>query len=334
MRKEIIAAIEAGNFDEVKEITENAVNIDELLNPPRIWTGFAPLQVAAKLDHYEIANFLLEKGASVNNTSLEEVSPLHFAAISGNNRMLELILENGGEINGADHQGNSPVHYAAASGNSEAMKILVSSLSKQEDITNMLTQKNNSHLTALHVAVAKNDQAMASFIITAGKIDLKTLDSEVTPQRPRLPSTLTGIGREIYSLYDSLPYEKTELTDCRESPLHLAVKLGHREMAAFLLENGASPILKNEIGKTASDYAWQRGKDEMKKLFPAPSAVKPPARSCYSDHVATLVASTIRGLGAFRGTAEGFGAAAATPPALTPPSRRSSSAAKKDSKER
>jgi ankyrin repeat protein len=52
--------------------------------------------------------------------------------------------------------------------------------------------------------------------------------------------------------------------------LHLAANFGHLAIAKRLLEGGADPTLRNKDGKTAVDYARQRGKSEVVALLSEP----------------------------------------------------------------
>lgn len=49
----------------------------------------------------------------------------------------------------------------------------------------------------------------------------------------------------------------------RNSPITYAVYYNHLIVAKFLIENGANPNEKNNIGKSALDYALEIGDDFM-----------------------------------------------------------------------
>jgi ankyrin repeat protein len=52
--------------------------------------------------------------------------------------------------------------------------------------------------------------------------------------------------------------------------LHLAANFGRLAVAKRLLEGGADATLRNKDGKTAVDYARQRGKSEVVALLSEP----------------------------------------------------------------
>lgn len=66
--KKLFNAIRHGDFDEVKETIEN---YPEVINepakaPPKKDDGLSPLQVALKIGEFDIAKYLIERGADVN----------------------------------------------------------------------------------------------------------------------------------------------------------------------------------------------------------------------------------------------------------------------------
>ncbi|WP_444913298.1 ankyrin repeat domain-containing protein [Microbulbifer sp. EKSA008] len=128
--KAFFKAVRAGNLDLVKELYNQ---IPELINacsssPPKKDDGQSPLHVAYKTGSYEIADYLISKGADVNfieqSTINEWNAPVIHDCIRGvafNTyaladsekdfqialKALQNIIENGASVNSEDSYGNS-----------------------------------------------------------------------------------------------------------------------------------------------------------------------------------------------------------------------------------
>lgn len=89
--------------------------------------GFTPLGLATYFGNYEIARYLVLKGANVNLTSNNGyfTSPL-LSAIAGNyTQIAKMLILNGAQINCAQKAGITPLHLAAENGNIEIIILLL-----------------------------------------------------------------------------------------------------------------------------------------------------------------------------------------------------------------
>jgi hypothetical protein len=102
------AAVASGNIDVVRLLLDNHnLKVDFAGKQ-----GENLLFSAIKRNNTEMAQLLLAKGAPVNGTEDNRVSPLHIAAIRGNKTMLQLLLENGANPESRDIYGYTPATYA------------------------------------------------------------------------------------------------------------------------------------------------------------------------------------------------------------------------------
>lgn len=74
--------------------------------------GWTPLHYACTNGHYEIAEFLLNKGAQVNALSNSDTTPLMMAVRSGNIQLVRLLLDRGADLQIRNHQGFSAIDVA------------------------------------------------------------------------------------------------------------------------------------------------------------------------------------------------------------------------------
>ena len=72
--------------------------------------GRAPLHVAAAVDYAEMVEFLINKNANINISTLtEEQTPIHFAAKNGACQSLKMLLAYGADIVSKDSKNRTPL---------------------------------------------------------------------------------------------------------------------------------------------------------------------------------------------------------------------------------
>ena len=71
----------------------------------------------------------------------------------------------------------------------------------------------------------------------------------------------------------------------KSTPLMMAAKYGSPEAVKLLLENGAIPTLRNELGLTAIDFAQQANRKDAAELIAAAVARAAPAKASGDKHL-------------------------------------------------
>ena len=89
--------------------------------------GFTPLGLACYFGHYDVARYMVLKGADVNLPSSNgfKVYPLHSACAGNYTRTARMLIENGALINVKQQAGATPLHSAAQNGNLELLVLLL-----------------------------------------------------------------------------------------------------------------------------------------------------------------------------------------------------------------
>jgi ankyrin repeat protein len=89
--------------------------------------GFTPLGLACYFGHYEIARYLVLKGADVNLPSNNgfKVYPLHSAAAGNYTQIARMLIENNALINVKQQAGATALHSAAQNGNIDLLILLL-----------------------------------------------------------------------------------------------------------------------------------------------------------------------------------------------------------------
>ena len=85
--------------------------------------GFTPLGLACYFGQFEVARYLVLKGADVNQPSNNgfRVFPIHSAAAGNYTDIVRMLVENGAQVNVKQQAGATPLHSAAQNGNLEML---------------------------------------------------------------------------------------------------------------------------------------------------------------------------------------------------------------------
>ncbi|MGZ3766889.1 MAG: ankyrin repeat domain-containing protein [Mucilaginibacter sp.] len=89
--------------------------------------GFTPLGLACYFGQFEVARYLVLKGADVNLPSNNgfHVFPIHSAAAGDYTDIARMLVENGAMVNVKQQAGATPLHSAAQNGNLELLILLL-----------------------------------------------------------------------------------------------------------------------------------------------------------------------------------------------------------------
>jgi ankyrin repeat protein len=89
--------------------------------------GFTALGLASYFGQFEVARYLVLKGANVNLPSQNgfNVYPLHSAAAGNYTNIARMLIESGSLINVKQQAGVTPLHSAAQNGNLELLILLL-----------------------------------------------------------------------------------------------------------------------------------------------------------------------------------------------------------------
>lgn len=242
---------EAAQFGQAKAVElllKNGAEIDALKKAD--WT---PLMLACtkvnqsefKDEHYKTVEVLLRGGAEVNYRNKDGWTALHLIAREGEVRILELLLGYGLNLEAITRNGRSALHIAALHGNFDMTSKLIRlgfEVNKQDSCGNTplhesilganlkiskllldnnadLHCRNKSDFTILHLAAAQGNIDVIDYIISTLKFEINV----------RTASGLT--------------------------PLHCAARINKQKDAYdFLVSKGADVNIKDNFGRTASDY--------------------------------------------------------------------------------
>ena len=233
--------------------------------------GMTALHWAAEYGDAELARMLLHAGAAVASaTRIGSYAPLHIAARNGHTSMAVLLLEAGGDATAAaPGTGATPLHLAAAAG---AAELVVALIERGADID---AREAGWGQTPLMFAASMNRVDAIRALLDAGAdpditsrvedlVALSALDRLANRRRSDAIKALTADGarsptagefqaavraaRAVYA--EGLPEDEEEEEEDDFRPRRItakggltallhAVRQGHREATAALLDGGA-----------------------------------------------------------------------------------------------
>uniref|UniRef100_A0A8B9S676 Ankyrin 1 n=1 Tax=Apteryx owenii TaxID=8824 RepID=A0A8B9S676_APTOW len=208
--------------------------------------GITPLHIASRRGNIIMVRLLLDRGAQIETRTKDELTPLHCAARNGHVRIAEILLDHGAPIQAKTKNGLSPIHMAAQGDHLDCVRLLLQYNAEIDDIT-------LDHLTPLHVAAHCGHHRVAKLLLEKGaKPNSRAL---VTHH-----GAITRWGQCSSTLGD-------QRNDCRkaspllwphcfilslvqkvETPLHMAARAGHTDVAKYLLQNKAKVNAKAKVG--------------------------------------------------------------------------------------
>lgn len=223
----------------------------------------------------------IAEGADVNapDESLN-ISPLAWSASHGQTEATRLLIENGADVNIKDDNGSTPLHSAAVFGRADVAKLLVENGADLQ----VHNDDGGTPADALHL-----DWRTTGFIGGLMGVEVERENIPVMQSGRNEIAKLFGVkefdSKRVSSAQDlsgavfigDLAAVKRALTDGADpnvqdpqsgsTMLSIAALMGHTEVVALLLENGADVNAKSRDGGTALHAAAFLGRVETVKLL-------------------------------------------------------------------
>ncbi|MFC1573041.1 ankyrin repeat domain-containing protein [Candidatus Eisenbacteria bacterium] len=155
---EIHTASRDGDLEQVRTLVET--------DPSAIYSAddrdCRPLHFAADTGAVEVARFLLDQGARLEDVDVDGDTPLHWAAYQGRCAIIELLLSRGAKINAQNHHEETPLLYAAKRLRYDAVELLVRNGADLE------VAHDYGRTPLLHVTRERGDIRMATLLLDLG----------------------------------------------------------------------------------------------------------------------------------------------------------------------
>ena len=240
--------------------------------------GMTALHWAVYHDDTNTAALLIRSGADVNAANRYRVTPLSLAATNRNAALVTRLLDAGAGPNATLHGGETVLMTAARTGSPEAVKAL---LARGAD-PNAQERRDQA---ALMWAAAEGHAAVVKALVDAGADIHASLKSGFTPMffavragHIEAVQTLLAAGVDINAVLERVkdgPDREVNNASYRPiddgmSPLLMAVRNGHFELAIELVKAGADPNDQRTGFNPLHTVTWVRKPDASDRGDPAP----------------------------------------------------------------
>ena len=279
-------AVRQGHMESVKALLARGANVNQ---PTAGHDRTPPLLIATINGEFDIAKYLLEKGADPNAASENGVTAVYAtlncqwatggsyphprAQLQQRTTYLELLkalLDQGANPNarlnkrvwyGEGSVGATPFWRAASAADVDAMRLLVSHGADPHISTMKAGERRASAHDPGQIAT------MPGYVSPLPRIPIGGPD--VSPLLAALNSSRmapTGMLPAVKYLVDELHLDVNAADDAGKTPLHQAAFRGDNEMILYLVSKGADPLAVTRDGLTTVDMA--NGPEQKIQPFP------------------------------------------------------------------
>ncbi|CAH1796087.1 unnamed protein product [Owenia fusiformis] len=167
--------------------------------------GAPPLWSAAAAGHKHIVEFLISKGAGVNNTTFTNSTPLRAACFDGHIEIVKYLCEHNADIEVANRHGHTCLMISCYKGHIDIVKYL---LERKAD-ANRKSVKGN---TALHDCAESGSLDIMKLLLERST----KMEKDSYGMTPLLAAAVTGHTNIVEYLTDSVHCDKAERIDALE----------------------------------------------------------------------------------------------------------------------
>ena len=228
----------------------NAVNKD----------GCTALFLATQNKHLQVVKMLVKRGVDVNIASNAGFSPLHVAADTSQVEVVRCLLEvKSANIDAVTKHGDTPLMLAMHVRNEAIIKHLL-------DAGALPEVQNEAGTSSTHLAtMEKNASVMNAVMKVTDNVFFQDLVNKAVPVHYAVINNNKSVVQSLLASDSDAGVNAQDVN--KNTPLHLAARLGSKDMCQLLVVEGADPLLKNKHGNTALHVAVAHNHKSIVELF-------------------------------------------------------------------
>jgi ankyrin repeat protein len=247
----LIIAAEKGYTGEVLRLLNKGADINT-----STWEGVTPLMYSVQNQDTGIVQILVLNGADMDKKPDNGIPVLINTVINNNLHIAEYLIRKGADINISDNNGNTALMYGAAYGH-----FIMSDMLIYYDAD--LNKKNNSGRDALMVASYFGDYDIAYILIEAGA----NVNSKDNRSFAAIHYASQNGYTDVIELLINNGADINTKINSGYSPLAIAVEYENQELMEFLIEKGANVNENISFSENPLSLASEYKYKSIKKLL-------------------------------------------------------------------
>jgi serine/threonine-protein phosphatase 6 regulatory ankyrin repeat subunit A/serine/threonine-protein phosphatase 6 regulatory ankyrin repeat subunit B len=214
--------------------------------------GITPLHAAVGERHKEMIICLYQAGANLHAKKENGLTPFHLACARGHFDIADLLFTLKSDVHSTDNEGCLPIHSAAYGGHLRLVRALIERYGADPN------SRSNDGSTAVHAAVVSNSLNVLPYLCQ--KACVNQADEQGRP--PVRLAVSEGSLKAVQCLIEECKADRSVLDSQGWSLLHIAASKGNLPICEYLIAQGISPDVTDNLGFTALYYAAYRDRLE------------------------------------------------------------------------
>ncbi len=247
----LLVAADKGRLDDVKSFIRKGADINTTT-----FDGVTPLMYAAQKGHHEVAEYLIEQGAKLEMEPQDGLTALLGATVFNQIEIAELLIRKGADINKGDASGVTPLMYAAGYGYFVMADMLLYYDAALE------TEDKNGNTALMHAVYAGNSSIALLLLQNGAKPD----HADHKGNTPLLIATQQNFD-DIVSILLDFNADVNLSNNSGVNPLAQAVRNNNIIITKQLLRKGADVNTRITYAETPYTIAKSNHNDSIKELL-------------------------------------------------------------------
>lgn len=279
LNKKLFKAAEEGNIKKVEQLLNNGADVNAKGDEEK-----TVLMVAAKGGHSDIIGLLTDKKADVNAKGDDDRTALTMAAWYGHLDIVRLLIKKGADVNAMSNEGWTPLVEAVFYGHITIVRFLIEkgadvNVETKNGWTPLMFATRGDHSDIALLLINKGAKVGEKFKSSSALDRIKNEDVNEIIQdtlkkqadREKAPDDFIkaiekGNVREVDSLLKAGADVNASGNDGK-TPLMVAAKKGHSDIALLLINKGAEVNATNSNGTTALMFFSAHGDVNVVRLL-------------------------------------------------------------------